>query len=110
LAGRIQVLDRDLLGRGEVTVAGLLARLRALKDSAGARRAVVVIDYLQLLPVSAEAARRGDLEADRAQVKFVQDLQAGTRGPDNPDGDAVLVISEAASPRAGGPGAAGWPT
>src|SRR5207244_843094 len=61
---RILILDRQSLGPNP-TVAGLLGRINAFKAQAGATRAFIAIDYLQLLPVPDQVARQGDLEADR---------------------------------------------
>jgi replicative DNA helicase len=97
---RILILDRETLG-ANLTVTDLLARVSAFKAQVGAARAFIAIDYLQLLPVPDKVASESDLEADRHRIKFVQDLLAGTRSEGNPDGDALLVISEARKPSSG---------
>lgn len=100
---RIRVLDRQTLG-DKVSASTILDRLNAFKVEAGAKRALIAIDYLQLIPVPDEVARNSDLEADKHRVRAVQDIAAGTQSIVNPIGDAVLAISEARKP--GGKG--GW--
>jgi replicative DNA helicase len=97
---RVRVLDRETFG-ASVTAASILGAIQALKAESGATRALVAIDYLQLLPVPTEVARLGDLEADKHRVRVAQDVVAGTRTDGNTVGDAVLVISEARKPTAG---------
>jgi replicative DNA helicase len=99
LLRRVQVVGRRDLGEA-FTAADVLGRLNALKERAGAARAVVVIDYFQLVPV-ADATRLDELEADRRRVRIVQDVLAGTRTDENPVGDAVIVISETRKPTGG---------
>jgi replicative DNA helicase len=95
---RVCIDDRDSLGT-ELTASAILARLNAFKQSCGASRALVVLDYLQLLPIPADKAfQPSDLEADKYRVRVVQDIVRGTRTDANPLGDPVLVISEARKP------------
>jgi hypothetical protein len=66
-------------------------RWRLLKAT-GATRALVVIDYFQLIDVG---ARDGSpLEADHQRLSVLQEAQKVSRSPDRPDGDAYLVLSE----------------
>ena len=94
LTGRVLVLDQKALG-ADATASTVLAHLARLKAEAGAARALVVVDYLQLLPVPEGVV---DLDADRARVQFLKDLLAGTRTAANPGGDCVLAISEIRKP------------
>jgi hypothetical protein len=93
LASRLFVLDQEALGP-DFTAQTVLAYLEQAKAATQATRALVAVDYLQLLP----APDLIDLEADRHRVGFLKDLLAGTRTAANPDGDCVFVISELRKP------------
>jgi hypothetical protein len=99
LLRRVQVAGRRELG-DRFAAADVLALLRDLKARAGAARALVAVDYLQLLPLP-EKGRLDDLEADRHRVRLVQDVLDGTRTAQRPDGDAVVVITETRKPPGG---------
>lgn len=97
LTKRIRIVGREQLG-ADLTPDDVASILNEFKKSTGAKRALVVIDYLQLIPTPQEILRHGDLDADRYRVQFVQDLLAKTKTTENPVGDAVLVISETRKP------------
>jgi len=97
LGQRVLVVDRAGVG-DKLTAASVQRLLNGLKQQCGAKRGLVVIDYIQRIPVCEAAARRGDLEADRYRVQVVQDVAEATKTPDNPAGDAILVISETRKP------------
>lgn len=94
--GRVCIDDRDTLGP-DVTAGTILSRLAQFKQRCGATRALVVIDYLQLLSLP-EDKPLAELEADKFRVRAVQDVVRGTRTDDNPVGDPVIVISESRKP------------
>jgi replicative DNA helicase len=98
---RIRILDRETLGP-QITTSSILAALKALKTECGASRALIALDYLQLVPIPNGVAGESDLEADKYRVRVAQDIVAGTRTDANPVGDALLVISEARKPPSGG--------
>ena len=76
-----------------------LALLADAKARAGATRALLVVDYLQLLDVPEKLAEGGDeLEAAKYRIRALQDVVRATRTDANPEGDAVLAISEARKP------------
>jgi hypothetical protein len=100
VGSRIMILDRTNL-KGDITTDTILGHLADLKHRAGAKRAFIVLDYLQRLPVPEKLAKKGDLEADRHRVQVVQDLVEATKTGENPVGDALLVISEARKPSGG---------
>ncbi len=100
LGQRILILDRKALG-DDLTALELIGHVNQFKEQCGASRALVVLDYLQRLPVPPAIARQGDLEADRYRVQTVQDLLAASQTESNPVGDALMVISEARKPSGG---------
>jgi len=93
LDSRIFIIDQQVLG-GDFTAATILAHLEAAKAATQTSRALIVIDYLQLVP----APDRVDLDADRYRVDFLKDLVNGTMTDSNPAGDCVFVISEMRKP------------
>ncbi len=95
---RLVVLDRAILGEN-ITAERLAAIVRTTKAKCNATRALLVVDYLQLLPVPDDVASRGDLTADKYRVRMIQQAIAGTRTETNPLGDTVLAISEARKPQ-----------
>jgi replicative DNA helicase len=98
---RIRVLDRQTLGAG-VSAASILRETSALKAQSGAARALVVIDYLQVIPIPDTVRRSSDLDADKYQVRVAQDVLAGVqRGESGLLGDAVIAISETRKPATG---------
>jgi hypothetical protein len=94
---RLAVPDRTVLG-DDVTAHRISAIIEEKKAKAGAKRALVVIDYLGLIPVPEEELARGDLAADKYRVRVVQQVIERTRTKDDPLGDTVLAISEARKP------------
>jgi hypothetical protein len=96
-AGRLLVLDRERLGE-EFTAATLRQIISDFKKATHTRRALLVVDYLQILPVPADVARRGDLNMARYQVQFVQQAIAAPHGTAEWDRDAAIVISETRKP------------
>jgi hypothetical protein len=94
---RLVILDRSILG-DDITAQRLTAMIEATKAKVNAKRALLIVDYLQLLPVPDDVANRGDLSADKFRVRMLQDVIKGTRTTENPLGDAVLAVSEARKP------------
>lgn len=94
---RFVILDRSVLG-DDITAARLIAVLESCKADCQAERALLVVDYLQLLPVPDDVANRGDLTADKFRVRLLQDVIDGSKTTANPLGDAVIAISEARKP------------
>lgn len=80
------------------TADNIFAIVEDAKRRARASRALVVIDYLQLLELPEDRKVRSDLDADKARFRILQQVQEKSRTPQNPDGDAVLAISEARKP------------
>jgi len=97
LGQRLVVVDHTQLGEN-ITAARIAVLAQDLKTRAGASRAIIIVDYLQLLPVPEETADRGDLEQDRYRIRLLQDVNAKSRTASNPTGDTVLAISEARKP------------
>ena len=94
---RLAIPDRTVLGE-DVTAQRLSAVIQEHKAHAGAKRALVVIDYLQLIPVPDEVSERGDLAADKYRVRVIQQVIERSRTLDDPLGDTALVISETRKP------------
>jgi hypothetical protein len=88
---RLFLFGADDLG-GEVTAARLRGLLDRVKAKSGASRALLVIDYLQL--VAAADADGDDLAADKARIELVR--EALKMPSDTPPHlcDAALVVSE----------------
>jgi hypothetical protein len=97
---RLRIVERRAFDPDQPLAISAMARQRnELLRASGAARALVVVDYFQLLGVPDSAG--ASLDADMWRVQTLQSLQAVGRGVDAPDGDAVLVISEV---RKGEPG------
>lgn len=94
---RLSVPDRTVLG-DDITAHRLTSIIDEKKAQAGAKRAMLIIDYLQLLPVPEEVLARGDLAADKYRIRLVQQVIESSRTKDDPLGDTALVISEARKP------------
>jgi len=91
---RVLILDREIIG-DSINARSLATLIRRMKDRVGAKRALLIVDYAQLLPVPDEITKRGDLAVDRHQIRTVQQVLELTRTKDDPIGDVALVISEA---------------
>jgi hypothetical protein len=94
---RIRVLGRQDLP-GDLNAPRLAALLAKAKAAAGASRALLILDYLQLIEPPAAVQKQGDLAGDKYRIAIMQDIVARTRSPANPEGDAVLAISEVRKP------------
>lgn len=97
VGSRLAIVDRLLLAE-DVTRHRLSSIIEEQKAKVGAKRALVIIDYLQLIPVPDEVAASGDLAADKYRVRLVQQVIEGSRTATDPLGDTALVISEARKP------------
>lgn len=93
---RILILDDQNFPRPSVDE--MVIQLEELKASSGATRGIILVDYLQVLPIPHEDSRdfgvASDAEADRWRIGAMKRLRDLT-------GDAVLVISEARKPAPG---------
>jgi replicative DNA helicase len=97
LAARTLILDQKTLGP-DFTAARILRLIDQFKFATHCPRALIGIDYLQLLP----AAGLADLDSDRHRVQFLKDLVVGTQTQANPTGDCVIAVSEMRKPAAKG--------
>jgi hypothetical protein len=92
---------------GPLTAAAMVRHRQALLNSAGASRCLVFVDYLQKLrapsgdPAGTVAASAAELAADLDRLQVLQQYQRMTTSAANPDGDAILVISEVRKSEAG---------
>ena len=89
---RVRILDeRNFLSP---TSESILSQVEHLKNQTGTERALLLIDYLQVFPISESESRniRTDLDADRWRIGEMKKLR------DYAQDDAILVISEARKP------------
>ncbi len=93
---RLAIIGRDH-ARG-ITAEQIAAMARGLKQQVGAEHCLVIIDYLQLLPVPDTVARQGDLEADKYRVEIAQQVLDASKDQFDRPQDTVLAISEARKP------------
>ena len=94
---RLRVYDRKSLP-GAVDARRLVQLLADAKAKTGANRALLIIDYLQLIEPPAAVRELGDLECDKWRIQAAADVVELTISDANPEGDAVLAISEARKP------------
>jgi replicative DNA helicase len=98
---RIRILDRQSFVGG-VSAASVLREMNTLKAGSNASRALVVIDYLQVISIPDTVHRTSDLDTDKYQIRVAQDILAGMRqGESGLMGDAVIAISETRKPATG---------
>jgi replicative DNA helicase len=97
IGSRLTILDREQLGES-LSADRLTMILRHAKQQARASRALLIVDYVQILPVPADVSKYTDLEQDRYRVRVLQDVIRKSKSPNDPDGDAVLFISETRKP------------
>jgi hypothetical protein len=91
LAHRFLILDdTNFL---EPTVEALLLEVEKLKEKTGAKKVLLIVDYLQIWPVPVEVMKaiRTDLDRDKWQIGQLKTLK-NLLGPE----DAIIAISEAA--------------
>jgi hypothetical protein len=93
IADRLVVLGRKDVGDG-LTAAGLRQLLARAKEATGMRRALLAVDYLQLLPVPRDVAAQGELSVAKFQVRMVQEAVEPPEGVPEWEQDAALVVSE----------------
>lgn len=98
---RLVIADRSDLG-DTLSVALVRGIVDQAKQRVGAKRALIIIDYLQLIELRTERygyrEQLSDLEQDRQRIRHCKDIVLASRTADNPLGDAVFVISEARKP------------
>jgi hypothetical protein len=92
LGNRIRVLDERNFPTP--TLPGLLFHLKDLKAHTGAKRALILIDYLQVWPIPESESKKikSDLDSDKYRIGIMKTLR------DAAEDDAILVISEARKP------------
>jgi hypothetical protein len=91
LGRRILILDEENFP--QASVEGVLERLAWLKQQSGARRALVLVDYLQVFPLPTGGAALPE-GVDHWRVGAMKSLR-------DKSGEAVLVISEVDKPSPG---------
>jgi replicative DNA helicase len=93
---RLAIVGRDQVR--ELTATRISAMARAVKQRSGAEHCLIVVDYLQLLPVPETVARQGDLEADKHRIRIVQQAIDYSKDEHGNTQDAAIAISEARKP------------
>lgn len=93
---RLAIMGRDQIR--SITAEQIAAMARGLKQQTGAEHCLVIIDYLQLLPVPDKVVRQGDLEADKYRVEIAQRVLDASKDQFDRPQDTVLAISEARKP------------
>jgi hypothetical protein len=93
IAERIMVYDHESLGGG-VSVARLRQILADAREKTGTQRSLLIVDYLQLLPVPDAITTQGDLAVARYQVEMLQRAIAAPEETPDWDRDGVLAVSE----------------
>jgi replicative DNA helicase len=94
---RLVVVGRESAGTS-MTASSILALADRAKTEVDADRVLVVVDYLQLLPLPHEMLKANELEQDKARVAIVQRIvDAGNRRWGT-GACACLVVSEARKP------------
>ena len=94
---RISVYGKDDLP-GVIDADVLVSLLAEAKARAGATRGLLVLDFLQFLAAPEAIQKRGEVECDNWRAQVLKDVVARTTSADNPEGDVVLVASEASKP------------
>lgn len=90
---RLRVLEREQLGRGKQEIVNALSKHKfELLQQSGAKQALYVIDYFQLLDVAKPAA--APIEADYQRIEVIQSIQSVSRTSQCPGGDSFLILSE----------------
>lgn len=79
---------------GEISIDTILQKLTVLKQKSNSKQAIIIVDYLQVFPISeAEMSKlKGDLAVDRHRVTQILKLRE-TLG-----NDPLIVIAEARKP------------
>jgi hypothetical protein len=96
LEKRLHLYGREELRRADARrIAGLVADA---KKAAGASRALIVIDYAQLLPVPEALEEASEVRADKYRVALLRDVLDAGKNIGSPFGDAVFAISEVRKP------------
>jgi replicative DNA helicase len=93
---RVAIVGRDEVG--QLSASKITGMAHTLRSRTGAEHCLIVVDYLQLLPVPEEIARQNDLEADKYRVRMVQQVVDASKGEGNRPRDTVIAISEARKP------------
>jgi replicative DNA helicase len=96
LLPRLRLVQRNdlysALGEDEqLTSVPFVLQRRELLLATKAERALIVVDYFQLLDVPTDGS---PLDADFQRVRLVQTAHSLSRGGNYPDGDAWLLVSE----------------
>lgn len=92
LAPRILILSSDC--SPEINTEEIMQHVRELKESTGCKKAMVIIDYLQVFPVADKALKKifSENEADRYRVSQMKALRKELNN------DPLIVIAEARKP------------
>ena len=92
IGGRVCILDDRNFPAP--TLEKVIAEVEHLKARTGATRVFILVDYLQVWPITETAAKniRSDLDADKWRIEQMKELRNANNS------DPVVVISEARKP------------
>jgi hypothetical protein len=88
---RLYVMGREEVP-ADVDAQWFASLMDAARAATGAKRALLVIDYLQLLPVPPEIQKQGDIAADKHRAAIVKDAVTLAQS-------TVMAITEARKPQ-----------
>jgi hypothetical protein len=97
IGSRLFVVDRADLS-AELSASTIHTIVEQAKERVGAKRALVIVDYLQILPVPEWLSGQNEIEQDRYRVRTMQAIVDQSTTEEDPLGHAVLFISETRKP------------
>lgn len=100
IGNRIRILDFDNCPMVDVPI--ILKNVSEMKEQTGATRAIVLVDYMQIMPIpETEASRlRTELDQDKWRVGNMKEIRDCLKTEDDPM-PCVIAISEARKPGGG---------
>jgi len=91
---RLQIIDSHTCPF--IDARAVINHVEALKSKTNCKRAIVIIDYLQVWPISQGAKNANENEADKWRIGEMKKIRDGIQN------DPVIVISEARKPSGSG--------
>lgn len=97
IGDRLQIIDMSSCANLDASI--LIKYVENLKLQTGCQRAIVIIDYLQVWPVSPSVRHTSDIEADKWRIGEIKKIRDALNKVNQ---DPVIVISEARKPSSNG--------